>query len=247
MQQADLHIKKTLRKGAKVFSWFLLALFAVLALLSARTGYQTYKAMRTGEQLIEVKKLNDSDWSHGMLELNSDYAGWLTVYGTQIDNPVVLGETNDTYLRRDFYGEWSIGGTLFLDETTDLLQNGNRIIYGHKMNDETFFGSLDQFKDKEFFEKNGVIRWEDSQGTHYYKVFAVMVVPGDADMGGYVNFQQFNNRQTAGEKKVMLATVEEKASIYQESWETDEDEYIFLITCDYSRTDGRLVVVGRSI
>ena len=39
---------------------------------------------------------NNTDWSKGMLDINSDYKGWLTIYGTQISEPVVQGETNET-------------------------------------------------------------------------------------------------------------------------------------------------------
>lgn len=190
---------------------------------------------------------NQTDWSNGLLAINPDYAGWLTVYATDVDYPVVLGATNDTYLRHDFYGEYSEAGTLFLDETTDISTSGNRIIYGHKMNDGTMFASLESFKSGDFFKENGVVRWEDAFGTQYYKIFAVMVVPGQPDATGFIDLQQWNNRLPDTEATAMLATIEEKAFIHQSNWMQPDDTYLFLVTCDYTRDNGRLVLVGRSM
>ena len=122
----------------------LIAIF-VLSFLLIRSIMQTKETQQltaTLQTIRETAEQNDTDWSQGMLAVNPDYKGWLTVYGTTATGPVVQGETNDTYLRTDIYGEHSIPGTLFLDERCDTKQHGNLIIYGHKMNDGTMFGSL---------------------------------------------------------------------------------------------------------
>lgn len=211
--------------------------------------YRTYKVKQMGKQLSEIRVISneEKDWSKGMLELNKDYAGWLTVYGTNVDYPVVLGETNDTYLRRDFYGEWSIAGTPFFDETTDFSKDGNRIIYGHMMKDDTMFGSLDQFKDKDFFVNNGYVRLEDINGIHDYKIFAALVVAGNFDSSSYLDLQKWSNVLSKKDTEEMLKTVKERAVIYQEPLKRERDTYLFLVTCDYSRNNGRLVLVARSI
>lgn len=237
------------RSIAKVLSKILLITFFALCGLIAMTLYQTHRVTQTDQQLIEVRTLSkeNTDWSKGMLELNPDYSGWLTVYGTGVDNPVVLGETNDSYLRRDFYGEWSIAGTLFFDETTDFSKDGNRIIYGHKMKDDTMFGGLDQFKNKEFFKENGYVRLEDINGVHDYQIFAALVVAGNTDSPSYINLQQWSNVLDKDETEEMLTTVKERASVYQEPMKREGDTYLFLVTCDYSRNNGRLVLVARSV
>lgn len=239
------------RKIAKVFSWFLLTTFFVLCGLIVKNYHMTYMTVTTNEEVRsireEITEEENSDWSKGMLEENPDYAGWLTVYGTSIDLPVVLGETNNTYLRQDFYGNYSIAGTLFFDETTDFTEHGNRIIYGHKMRDDTMFGSLENFKDIEYLKENRFVTLEDINGTHLYEVFAVMVVPGSASSPSFIDFQKWNNTMDIEERTLMVKKLDERSSIYREPFLTEDSTFLFLISCDFTRTNGRLCVVAESI
>lgn len=111
-------------------SALLLVAFLAISGCAARQLYQDYLVRHTQAQLTQlhravstetVEEQVNSDWSRGMLELNPDYVGWLTVYGTEVDGPVVQGEDNDEYLRTDFYGDYSIGGVFFMDCLASLL------------------------------------------------------------------------------------------------------------------------------
>lgn len=130
--------RKTLGWVSRLIS--IAALIAVLILsgMLLRSIAQTKKTQELTSSLQAIRttaqETNETDWSNGMLAVNPDYKGWLTVYGTTATGPVVQGETNDTYLRTDIYGEHSIPGTLFLDEVCDTRQHGNLIIYGHTAN-----------------------------------------------------------------------------------------------------------------
>lgn len=162
----------------------IVALLAVLGIsyLLFQNAKQTKETQNLNVQLVEMRQEaeteeDNTDWSKGMLDINSDYKGWLTIYGTQISEPVVQGETNETYLRTNINGEHAEAGTLFLDETTDLTQDGNLIIYGHKMNDGTMFGTLDKFEDEEFFDNNGTVCWESEKGKEYYQILRSWFYP----------------------------------------------------------------------
>lgn len=176
------------------------------------------------------------------------YKGWLTIYGTQISEPVVQGETNETYLRTNINKEHAEAGTLFLDETTDLSQDGNLIIYGHKMNDGTMFGTLDKFEDEEFFDNNGTVCWESEKGKEYYQIFALLVLPGYSTAPDFIDLQAWNNVLDEEQTADMLNTIADRASIFRgESFNLEKDKYLFLVTCDYSINNGRLVLVGRRL
>lgn len=248
--------KKIVGKVFRMASIFLLLGFIVSGGLLLQSLYATYRVQNTVSKLSvirqqsseETKEEPTKDWSHGLSAINSDYAGWLTVYGTQAQGPVLLGETNDTYLRTDIYGEYSVAGTLFLDETTDLSQDGNRIIYGHKMNDFTMFGSLDQFKDVEFFNSHGTVCWESQSGTEYYQIFALMVLPGNASAKDFVDLQAWNNNLSPEESLDMLKTIEQRAAIYKgQSFDVENDKFLFLVTCDYNILNGRMVLAARRV
>lgn len=233
----------------------IVALLAVLGIsyLLFQNVKQTKETQDLNVQLVEMRQEaeteeDNTDWSKGMLDINSDYKGWLTIYGTQISEPVVQGETNETYLRTNINGEHAEAGTLFLDETTDLSQDGNLIIYGHKMNDGTMFGTLDKFEDEEFFDNNGTVCWESEKGKEYYQIFALLVLPGYSTAPDFIDLQAWNNVLDEEQTADMLNTIADRASIFRgESFNLEKDKYIFLVTCDYSINNGRLVLVGRRL
>lgn len=233
----------------------IIALLAVLGIsyLLFQNAKQTKETQDLNVQLVELRQEaeteeDNTDWSKGMLDINSDYKGWLTIYGTQISEPVVQGETNETYLRTNINGEHAEAGTLFLDETTDLTQDGNLIIYGHKMNDGTMFGTLDKFEDEEFFDNNGTVCWESEKGKEYYQIFALLVLPGYSTDPNFIDLQAWNNVLDEEQTADMLNTIADRASIFRgESFNLEKDKYIFLVTCDYSISNGRLVLVGRRL
>lgn len=233
----------------------IVALLAVLGIsyLLFQNAKQTKETQDLNVQLVEMRQEaeteeDNTDWSKGMLDINSDYKGWLTIYGTQISEPVVQGETNETYLRTNINGEHAEAGTLFLDETTDLSQDGNLIIYGHKMNDGTMFGTLDKFEDEEFFDNNGTVCWESEKGKEYYQIFALLVLPGYSTAPDFINLQAWNNVLDEEQTADMLNTIADRASIFRgESFNLEKDKYLFLVTCDYSINNGRLVLVGRRL
>ena len=244
----------------------IVALLAVLGIsyLLFQNAKQTKETQDLNVQLVEMRQEaeteeDNTDWSKGMLDINSDYKGWLTIYGTQISEPVVQGETNETYLRTNINKEHAEAGTLFLDETTDLSQDGNLIIYGHKMNDGTMFavlqkmadaafGTLDKFEDEEFFDNNGTVCWESEKGKEYYQIFALLVLPGYSTDPNFIDLQAWNNVLDEEQTADMLNTIADRASIFRgESFNLEKDKYIFLVTCDYSINNGRLVLVGRRL
>lgn len=233
----------------------IVALLAVLGIsyLLFQNAKQTKETQDLNVQLVEMRQEaeteeDNTDWSKGMLDINSDYKGWLTIYGTQISEPVVQGETNETYLRTNINGEHAKAGTLFLDETTDLSQDGNLIIYGHKMNDGTMFGTLDKFEDEEFFDNNGTVCWESEKGKEYYQIFALLVLPGYSTAPDFIDLQAWNNVLDEEQTADMLNTIADRASIFRgESFNLEKDKYLFLVTCDYSINNGRLVLVGRRL
>lgn len=74
---------------------------------------------------------------------NEDIIAYLVVPDAGIEYPVVQGETNDTYLRHDIYGNYTIYGSIFLDsDCSPDFKDRASVIYGHHMIDKTMFGGL---------------------------------------------------------------------------------------------------------
>ena len=240
-------VRKICKFTAKVLSILLLLLFIMICGLMILKIYETYHVTETKQQLTEVRQLTkqEEDWSRGMLGINEDYVGWLTVYGTDVNGPVVQGETNDTYLRTDIYKEHSEAGTMFMDEDIDTDADGNVIIYGHMMKDGSMFGTLKQYKKKSFFKENRIIRWEDKTGEHYYSIFAAMVINGTPGDERFVDLTQWAYNISEEKSADMLKVLEDKSYAFSPNMMRKADnKYIFLVTCDYSHKNDRLVLVG---
>lgn len=80
-------------------------------------------------------------------------AAWLTIPDTSIDYPVMKGTTNDEYLDKDPYGDYSFAGSIFLDSRNDPdFKDDYSLIYGHHMAGENMFGPLTNYMEKPFFE-----------------------------------------------------------------------------------------------
>lgn len=88
-------------------------------------------------------------------ELSDDCIGWITIYDSNVDYPLMQGKDNYEYLNKDAYGAYSLSGSIFLDSRNDKRFNDEySLVYGHHMANNYMFGALDAFKDKAFFAKH---------------------------------------------------------------------------------------------
>ena len=97
----------------------------------------------------------DQDSFTRLKEVNEDARGWITIYDTNIDYPVVQGEDDLEYASKDIYGKTSITGAIYLktDNAEDLSDPYN-VIFGHHMDNGAMFGSLDRFTSEQYFRKH---------------------------------------------------------------------------------------------
>lgn len=129
---------------------------AIFAGYSIWDNSQIYRSAEyVQEQIRQLKSDEASDKSvdfEALKAINSDVIAWLTVDDTNIDYPVLQGDTNLTYMNQDIYGEFSLAGSIFLDirNKPDFSDNYS-LIYGHNMDEHLMFGDLALFKDKDFF------------------------------------------------------------------------------------------------
>lgn len=105
--------------------------------------------------------------------VNPDNIGWLIMNGTQVNNPVVRGEDNTHYLRYTYLGTWNIAGCLFMDyRNEDEFQSRNAIIYGHNQKNEKMFGTLQAYRDGQFYKSHPVFQMYTPEGVIQYQIFS---------------------------------------------------------------------------
>jgi len=107
-------------------------------------------------------------------EVNPDVAGWLFLPGAGVSHPILQGEDNDYYLKHSWRREWSSGGAIFLDRRCSRGFDGfHTIIYGHRMNNGSMFGSLHKYEDPDFWRENPSVYVATDDAVYRYDIFAI--------------------------------------------------------------------------
>ena len=171
---------------------------------------------------------------------NLDVFGWLTVYGTNIDYPLVQAEDNEKYLNTAADGKHSLSGGIFLDyRNKNDLSDFNSIIYGHHMEGNVMFGEIGRFKETKYFDSRqyGSLYC----GGKYYglEFFAFLEV----DAYDSRIYQPGVTGEEAQQEYLNL--IRDEALRYREIGVSEEDRIILLSTCTSDITNGRHILIGR--
>ena len=185
--------------------------------------YETYKPEKEDTKSFEE-----------LIKINPDVYGWITLYGTEIDYPLVQGEDNDKYVNTDYEGNFSLSGALFLDcnNTRDMRDTVN-IIYGHHMEKDKMFGGLDHYEKQDYFK-------EHQYGNLYvdgmnYGLEFFMLIKADAYDSKVYNTNERDINQY----------IEYISSYNLQKLDIPECErLICLSTCSSDSTNGRVILVG---
>lgn len=178
-----------------------------------------------------------------LFKQNPDLVGWLTIDGTKIDYPVMwTPEDPEYYSNRGFDKAESKNGLLFMDELCDVNnEGGNIIIYGHNMKNGSMFADLMNYKKESYYKQHPMIQFDTLYDSRLYEVAAVLKSDDLTELP-YAFIDSDDE-----DAKTVLKTAKEN-SLYSIDVELDTGaEYLTLSTCDYSKTDGRLVVLARRI
>mgnify|MGYP004465978003 FL=1 len=121
-------------------------------------------------------------------DLGEDYKGWITIDDTTIDYPVMQGKTNDEYLNKDPYGQFSLSGSIFLDSRNSAdFKDSYNIVYGHHMQKtitakSVMFGAIDDFYDKEYFKEHRTGLLTVGDRKYELKTFAIAEADASSDI-----------------------------------------------------------------
>lgn len=181
-----------------------------------------------------------------LYEQNPDLVGYISVDGTNIDGPVVYTANEDYYLYRGFDRQDHVEGCLYVDKHNTVdPRDANLLIHGHNMKNGTMFHDLLKWKDEAFYQEHKRIRFDSLYEAAEYEIIAVFVsqVYNESDdVFKYYKEYDFANEKEFSE---FMRNIRE-LSLYDTGVDAKfGDEFITLSTCEYSREDGRMVVVAR--
>ena len=129
-----------------------------------------------------AQALKDMDFS-ALRQQNPDVLGWILIPGTRVSYPVVQGTDNSYYLNHTWRGGKNSVGAIFMDyRNSGDLSDFNTIIYGHRMNNRSMFGTLSQYKSRSYWQAHPYVYLTDDSGTHRYEIFAAGEVSVDSDV-----------------------------------------------------------------
>lgn len=193
--------------------------------------------------VVETESNNSDEKLNGYMELksqNTDFIGWIKIDDTNINYPVMQSNTPNFYLRKNFNKKYSYYGTPYISELCNADKSDNLIIYAHNMKNHQMFGDLEKYKSKDFYNSHRYIQFDTLNNQGIYEIIAVFkTTADDFDYQNYTDFTDEEQFNTFIDKCKSLSLYEtETNSVYG-------DSLITLSTCEYSRTDGRLVVVAK--
>lgn len=181
--------------------------------------------------------------------INQELVGWVRIPNSLIDVQVVQTNDNATYLKKDFYGNYSRYGCPYMDYRNDpKYLNKNTILYGHHMSDGLVFADLKKYKSIEGFQESPTIEFDTLFRSYRFKIYAALITNSKPeDDGDYI----FNYTVTdfGSEEKFMeyIAAVDER-KLYTTGVDIQPtDKIITLQTCTYEFSDARLVIIGRML
>ena len=129
-----------------------------------------------------AQALKDMDFS-ALRQQNPDVLGWILIPGTRVSYPVVQGTDNSYYLDHTWRGGKNSVGAIFMEcRNSSDLSDFNTIIYGHRMNNRSMFGTLSQYKSRSYWQAHPYVYLTDDSGTHRYEIFAAGEVSVDSDV-----------------------------------------------------------------
>lgn len=184
-------------------------------------------------------------------EENPDFIGWLYIYGTRIDYPVMYTPNDEEYyIHRNFNGEYSAAGTLFAAANCSPTGevSDNVILYGHNMKVGSMFHDLLKYEDENFYKEHKTIIFDTLDGPGTYTVIAAFYTKAyPEDDTEHYNIYSFINAEseTAFDDYVSRAKVNTPYTI--EETASYGDHLLTLSTCAYHTDNGRFVVVAKKI
>lgn len=210
-----------------------------------RAGHIFYRAedSESGET-IELAESDILPEYLAVYELNNDMVGWLSIEGTNVNYPVMQSPyEDDYYLKRNFNKEKSSRGCLYVREECNVFApSDNLIIYGHNMRDGSMFGTLMNYRSQSYWKNHDTIIFDTLTEHHTYKIFAVFTTT--ATVGKGFSYHQFVDAANEDEFNEFVNTCKELALYDTGITPEYGDKLICLSTCEYSQTNGRLVVMA---
>ena len=171
-------------------------------------------------------------------EKNGDVLGWIEIPGTELSYPLVQGADNYYYLTHTWKKGYNAGGAIYLDAAADpALGDFHSIIYGHRMNNDSMFGTLKYYAAQDYLEAHPSVYVALADGVYRYEVYAAF----EASVTGLVY-----QRDLAGREAELATLAQDSSMVGVGVVPGEHDRLLTLSTCTaYGNRATRWVVQCR--
>lgn len=230
----------------KIIVLILLIILLIFVSTEITNDIEIYNEINNTIQISDEKINEDSIKELQEKYNNTDIQAIISIKDTEFKYPVVQTTNNEYYLNHDLYKKEDILGSVFLDYRFNIEESKKNIIYGHNNTNKNMpFSYLENYYNKEFYEKYPYIEIQTSNSKKEYVIFSVYVENENWD---YMNGEY----TTQEEWKEHYRKIKQK-SMYDTGIEINEnDNIIILQTCselkEYTNyKDKYLLVIAKEL
>ncbi len=236
-------LEKAADIGVKILSVISGILATFILIYSAYVLYDNFYTGQTAFASWDLQQYKPVPQTGGeapdfreLMKINPDTAGWLTLYDTNIDYPVVQGKDDLEYAGKDVFGKSSLSGAIYLSSGNDRsFRDDYNIIYGHHMDNGAMFGDIDKYANEEFFMAHRGGELVTPEGVYKLNVFACMKT------NAYES-EVYSIQDKASGLDDVLGYISHRSEIYLPVSPKDVDKIVVLSTCARAETNGRIVI-----
>lgn len=245
----------------KVLYWAAVAVAGTAFLVAAfMIGKYFYDAKRSADQFKQLESLvtqtppvqenaapavlTPAEKYGSLYAENNDFAGWISIADTRINYPVMQTvEMPNYYLRRGFDKTYDYYGIPYVAEHCDLATSDNVVIYGHHMNNGSMFSDLTKYLDQSFYADHALIQFDTLSEYGTYQILAVFTISAHDSFA----YHLFADAADAAEFDTYVAECQRRSRYDTGVTAAYGDRLLTLSTCEYSQSNGRLVVVAKKV
>ena len=219
----------------KLFSILLLAIALVTsAVFVAGCSADDSSSTNSTKETYKVSKEDKDYLSKRFSELsktNNETVAYIYAPGTQLDEPVVQTNDNETYLDKTFEGgHQPYLGTVFMDmDNKKDFSDRLTWLFGHargsKVGDHRMFNDVNYYDKQEYMDKHKYVVIETPERKYYYEAAFLTIVPETTSFYrlDFENDEDFLNQ---------LTNVKKDATTKNDSVQLKgNDKYLVLSTC----------------
>lgn len=240
-------------KAANIFLTIVFLICLIIAIYSGGKIIEWHLNNKENEEIIEsisskvsVETLTDEKSKYnidfdGLKKINKDTIGWIKVYGTKVEFPVVQSSDNEYYLTHNFENKTNAAGWAFADYRNKFDgTDKNIIIYGHNRRDGSMFATLKNILSPEWYtnDENRIVVFITEDSYSLYEVYSVYEIEEEE----YYILTDFNVVSYSDFIKRSISK-----SIYNFGINVTEDDKILTLSTCANNSKYRIVLQAKKI